>query len=258
MASLLLKKRTRDYDDDDDDDNNNTINSTTPSQRSFNIGPTVYNKRKTSHNNNVIHNANNRVTSTFKRSYSAALESDLENLVQKPISTTTTTKTTTTTTTTAIPNIIHHHNNDNNNHDSTTNNNMVMSQSPISNSNNKRRRSMKNNIVHNAALNAGVSPNNSFLRSLHIENAIRRGRGDSIPLASPAYSKTWLLQQGNNNKHHSNSNSDNDKGSSDDGSIINTSNAYNDVIFSFSMKKDNNSVQADVKGDGNIVIGKGD
>ena len=46
MASLLLKKRTRDYDDDDDDDNNNTINSTTPSQRSFNIGPTVYNKRK--------------------------------------------------------------------------------------------------------------------------------------------------------------------------------------------------------------------
>ena len=57
--------------------------------------------------------------------------------------------------------------------------------------------SSNNNFVHNNKTSDYfdsnlISPSNSFLRSVHIENAIKRGRAGAVPLASKSYVKTWL------------------------------------------------------------------
>ena len=260
MSSLLLQKRKRDYSGDNSSGNGRVIDvdskllsfssTSSDSKEATLIAATspLY-KRKISYNNNVLHNSKNRSSSTLKRSFSAAIETDVKNSMDKNayLSQNHTT----------IITPVKYSNKAANDIDT---NEMVMS--PILTTN-KRRRSIKKNIVHidnnNDDHNANklsseifVSPNNSFLRSIHIENAIHRGRADSIPLSSSSYSKTWLRHETADDNHMNILSSKNIlKDNKNDNNnlikhgVVDASRGEGNVMFSFSIKND-------IAGDHNI------
>ena len=197
MAGLLQKKRSREEADIDGcnlPQNSQDVVSTTEVDRHVN-------KRTPSTKNNVLHNTNHRTTSTLKRPFSAT-KVDGNILRQK------------------FNDI-----GDKVSGDELTreecckeSNHRMMQVSPTPN---KRRRSEPFNANVHSNTN---TPNNAFLRSVHIENAIHRGRANLLRLSSQSYRKDWLDE-----KHKDNSNADATSGI-DDGTS-------EGVIFSFRIDK---------------------
>ena len=202
MASILLKKRSREEADIDDGDSLpqkiQDIESTTEVDRRVN-------KRTPSTKNNVLHNTRHRTTSTLKRPFSAT-KVDGDTLRQSVDDS-----------------------RDRVNGDELTSEegagdatDRMMQVSPTPN---KRRRAepCSSNVHSNTN-----TPNNAFLRSVHIENAIQRGRASLIRLSSQSYRKDWLDET-----YTDDSNAD----ATPDGRGIDDSTSTQGVIFSFRINK---------------------
>ena len=99
---------------------------------------------------------------------------------------------------------------------------------------NKRRRAepCSSNVHSNTN-----TPNNAFLRSVHIENAIQRGRASLLRLSSQSYRKDWLDET-----YADDSNAD----ATPDGRGIDDNTSTQGVIFSFRINKGGDH-EADIK-----------
>ena len=211
MASLLLKKRSREEADIDGDSlprNIQDVVSTTEVDRRVN-------KRTPSTKNNVLHNTGQRTTSTLKRPFSATKVDG--NTLRQSVD---------------------------NSRDKVSGDELKCEEGAgdatdrmmqVSPTPNKRRRAepCSSNVHSNTN-----TPNNAFLRSVHIENAIQRGRASLLRLSSQSYRKDWL-DETQTDDSNAGATPDDDRG-------IDDSTPTQGVIFSFRINKGGNH-EADIE-----------